>query len=172
MLDRSLVLYQQAAALAPQDKAIRAGLAEDTVIHFIGWRAGLLVDLEGLRGAAVRGNIIDIEVPPYAELHEVMKEGAQQRIMIRDFNEARSKLKAKMDRDLPSILAVLEQGRKLDPQNAYYDYLEAELHFWCDRDAEGLARAKDGSGKPQLNYYHREVKQAVQRVLKETTPRA
>ncbi len=167
--DRSLTLYRQAALLAPQDKAIHAGLSEDMVTHFCSRRENLLADLEAKRAYAVRNNLREVEMLPWGKLYHELKEEGQEKVMIRDFNETRLKLLAKVDRDLPNVRAVLEQGRELDPQNAYYDYLEAFLELELGNDTQGLAKAKRGSEKPQLNYYHNEVKHAVDRALKETT---
>jgi hypothetical protein len=164
--DRSKQLYRKAVELDPKNKAARAALATKVVVDFLAQRR-ILTDLEMQRQYAKQNNLQEVEIPSWSSLHEWLREEGQQRVVIRDFNEARSRICEKLDRGLPAVISDLEQAEKIEPENALYNYLRASLNFELGKNADGLKEVERGSEKPYLNNYYIEIAAARRRVLQE-----
>jgi hypothetical protein len=105
--------------------------------------------------SASSNSLKDVEWPVEGhELLEWLREREdQQFVVIRDFNEAKSRLIEKLDSDLPAVLSVLAKGKALDPNNAVYDYLEASLDFDLGKDEAAMLEMEQGANKPRLESY-------------------
>jgi hypothetical protein len=164
--DRSKQLYRKAVELDPKNKAARAVRSTEVVSEFLGQR-GILMALEMKRQYAKENNFQEVEIPSWSILYKWLREEGQQRVVIRDFNEARARICEKLDQGLPAVISDLEQAEKIEPENALYNYLRASLNFELGKDADGLKEVERGSEKPYLNNYYTEVAAARRRILQE-----
>jgi|GEM_PF-3764530 len=164
--DRSKQLYRKAVELDPKNKAARAAMATKVVVDFLGQR-GILIDLEMQRKYAKENNLQEVEIPSWSNLYDWLREEGQQRVVIRDFNEARARISEKLYQGLPAVISDLEQAEKIDPENALYNYLRASINFELGKEAEGLMEVDRGANKPYLNNYYIEIAAARRRVLQE-----
>jgi hypothetical protein len=164
--DRSKQLYRKAVELDPKNKFARAVLAKEIVSKFLGQR-GILIDLEMQREYAKDNNLQEVEIPSWSNLYKWLREEGQQRVVIRDFNEARARICEKLNRGLPAVISDLERAEKSEPENALYNYLRASLNFELGKEAEGLTEVERGANKPYLNNYWIESAASRRRVLRE-----
>jgi len=165
--ERSEQLYRKAVTLEPQNKAAFARLALRVLVVFTSRRGRLLEQLEMQRQYALRNNLKEVE--SLAQGHELFewlreKEG-QSYVVIKDFNEARSRLIQKLDRDLPTVLSILNKGKGLDPDNAVYDYMHASLNFDLGKNEDALLEVERGAEKPRLENYRTQMMSARRKVL-------
>ena len=165
--DRSKQLYRKAVELDPKNKAAHAAMAMKFVVDFLGQRQGVLLSLELQREYAKENNLQEVEIPTWDALYKWLREEGHQRVVIRDFNEARARICEKLDQGLPEVISDLEKAEKIDPENALYNYLRASLNFELGKDADGLKEVEQGSEKPYLNNYYIEIASARRRVLQE-----
>ena len=171
---RCALLYRKAVALEPSNKAARIGLVQRVVGDFMSQRGQLLLALEFKQQYAMRENLkeVEIDIPWDDELYkllcDLLREQGQEKIVIRDFNEARVRLCENFDRTkLPPVMAELEKAEKFEPGNAVYNYLRAQLYFDLDEDERGLEELQKGSRKPYFNTYVIETAAARNRVIRE-----
>ncbi len=166
--NRSTQLYQKAAALDPNNKAIRAALVRKVLVDFISQRKRVLMQLGPIQEYAKRENLKEVEIPSWGGLYEWLHEEGQDKVVIRDFNETRAYLCKKLDRDLPVVIDELSKSEQFEPENALYNYLRAQLNFELGKDSEGLAEFEKGSRKPYLKHYWVEIAAAKKKVLQES----
>jgi tetratricopeptide (TPR) repeat protein len=164
--DRSKQLYRKAVELDPKNKFARAVLAKEIVSEFLGQR-GILIDLEMQREYAKDNNLQEVEIPSWSNLYKWLREEGQQRVVIRDFNEARARICDKLNQGLPAVISDLEKAEKIDPENGLYNYVRAAVNFELGKEAEGLTEVERGANKPYLNNYWIEIAAARKRVLQE-----
>jgi len=164
--DRSKQLYRKAVELNPKNKAARAVRSTEVVSEFLGQR-GILMALEMKRQYAKENNFQEVEIPSWSSLYKWLREEGQQRVVIRDFNEARARICEKLDQGLPAVISDLEKAEKIDPENGLYNYVRAAVNFELGKEAEGLTEVERGANKPYLNNYWIEIAAARKRVLQE-----
>jgi tetratricopeptide (TPR) repeat protein len=92
-------------------------------------------------------------------------------MVITDFNNAleqvRRKFDEKLEKKLPVVLAELNIGERIDPQNALYNYLSALLYFELGDNEKAVNQIEEGLTKKYLNNYGIESSKARARVLRE-----
>jgi len=164
--DRSKQLYRKAVELNPKNKAACAVRSTEVVSEFLGQR-GILMALEMKRQYAKENNFQEVEIPSWSSLYKWLREEGQQRVVIRDFNEARARICEKLDQGLPAVISDLEKAEKIDPENGLYNYVRAAVNFELGKEAEGLTEVERGANKPYLNNYWIEIAAARKRVLQE-----
>jgi hypothetical protein len=164
---RSDGLYRKVIDMEPQNKAAFMQFALHQVVEFTSRRMRLLDQLEIQRQYALSNNIQEVESPVEGhELFEWLREREdQQSVTIRNFEEARSRLIEKLDRDLPTVLSILEKGKTLDPDNAAYNYLEASLDFDLGENEAALLEVERGASKLRLESYVTQILSARRKVL-------
>jgi len=164
---RSDGLYQKVLEMEPQNRAALVPFALHRVVEFVSRRGRLLEQLEMHWENASKNNLKNVEWPVKGhELFEWLREREdQESVVIRDFNEARSRLIEKLDADLPAVFSVLARGKALDPNNAVYNYLEAWLDFDLGKNEAALLEVEQGANKPRLESYLPQLLSARRKVL-------
>lgn len=163
---RSGELHRKVVATEPENRAAWAALAQYGVTDFIGRRRRLLMQFDMKRQYASREKLQEVEILDWnAELYDWLREENQDRVVVRDFDEARVRLVQKLERDLPTVLDVLTEGKANDPNNALYDYLHAALEFELGHDEDAMAMTERGAEKPRLESYKQEMLAAREKVL-------
>ena len=72
--------------------------------------------------------------------------------------------------DVRRVEKAIAIGKKLEPDNAYFDLVEADLRFEQGRDSEALAAIHRAAGQTDFNSHEKEVILAVFRYRREHTP--
>lgn len=170
--DRSERLYRKILDMEPDNKAARLSLVTSVVGGWGSQRARVLMRFDAKQEYATRENLQEVEIPPWGwgdpdNLYDWLHEEGQEKVVIRDFNEARARLCEKLDRDLPAAISELEKAEKLEPDNATYNYRRAQLNFELGKDAEGLIDMERGTEKPYLSNYWVPITDALKRVFQE-----
>jgi len=163
--DRSEYLYRKASKLDPKNKVAHAAFAKWVVLNFLSQRGRVMIDLDMLRQYDKSKNFQEVEIPSWSRLYEWLHEEGQERVVIRDFNEARARIFGKIDRDLPNVVSTLETAEKIESGNALYNYLRAQLHFERCKDDEGVIEVERGADKPYLSNHWIEIAAVCRGVL-------
>ena len=82
-----------------------------------------------------------------------------------DFELAVQHLQEKLDEEIPAVLAMLNEGQSIDPDNALYNYLRAHLYFELDEKDKAISQIEKAVVKKYLNNYSVEKNEAIARVL-------
>jgi len=158
-------LYRKILEIEPANKAAMAAFARHSVVRFITSLRKPLLYLEMQRQYAEQHDLKEVMIPSYSELYPWFGEEGKDFVMISDFSEARSKIIQKQTQELPSVISILDDGKRIDPNNALYDYLGAQLDFELGHDRQGLSSVQKGTAKPKLDNYLDQVTAARKRVL-------
>lgn len=158
-------LYRQILEIEPQNRVAMAALARHSVTRFAADLWWPLTTLDMMRQQAERDNLEEVMLPSYSELFKWFGEEGKAFVMISDFDAARSRIIRERSRELPAVRAILDQGRRTDPDNALYDYLDAKLDFRLGRDTEGLAKTREGAKKAKLDNYADQLAAARRKLL-------
>ena len=92
-------------------------------------------------------------------------------ITVTDFDLAGGQLKEWIDQrtgdETAKVLAVLDRGGAVDPDNALYNYLKARYYFSLDDSDKSIEQIEEGVRKKYLSNYLDELSKAMRRVLGE-----
>ena len=135
-----------------------------------------------ISGARKR-NSEEIEILPYSILGKYFSEedkcvrgkrpygvtkGKQEyALLITDFDLAVRQLQDKIDKDVPSVLAGINNAQNRDPDNAYYNYLKAHLYLVLDEKNKALKEIEDAVAKKYFSSFPQELAKAKDKVLQE-----
>lgn len=135
-----------------------------------------------ITGARKR-NSEKIEILPYSSLEKYFSEedkcvsgkrpygrtkGKQEyALLITDFDLAALQLRQKIDKEVPSVLAGINNAQNRDPDNAYYNYLKAHLYFELGEKNKALKEIEEAVAKKYFSSFPEELAKAKDKVLQE-----
>jgi tetratricopeptide (TPR) repeat protein len=130
-----------------------------------------LATLESLIYVAKKENKQEIRMHEDGRLLKWSEREGPNVMVITDFNTAieqfRRKCNEKLEKQLPVVLAELNKGERVDPENALYNYLIALLYFELGENGNAVKQIEEGLTKKYLNNYGIESHKARARVLRE-----
>ncbi len=88
-------------------------------------------------------------------------------LLITDFDLAVRQLREKIDEEVPSVLAGINNAQNKDPDNAYYNYLKAHLYLVLDEKDKALKEIEDAVAKKYFSSFPEELAKAKDKVLLE-----
>jgi hypothetical protein len=150
---RSADLYRAVLEIEPGNRVAMAALARHTVTRFVGDLGRPLMSLEMKRQYAELNNLKEVVIPSHSDLYEWFGEEGKDVVTISDFDAARARIVREQLPKVPAVRAVLGEGMRMDPNNALYDYLGAQLDFELGHDEQALVRIRKGAEKAKLDNY-------------------
>ena len=170
---RAVQLYRKVIELDPMNKPARIGVVQEVFESFSYKRFWMVESLYSQEYYAKKKNLQEVEIldVPWEDeindlLCEFLREEGQEKIIVRDFNEALVRVCEKYDRKyLPVILAELDNAERFEPGNALYNYRRAQLYFDIGNAEKGLEELEKGSRKPYFNRYLVQTAAARKRIL-------
>jgi hypothetical protein len=159
-------LWLEVLRTDPNNKPVWATLVRRDTYYQTALRNHLLDSLECLIKNAQGRNVEEIVIHHNSRLFPLLsQEGDQEAVVVKDFDDVRKQLRAKLDKELIGAFDIVNEGQKHDPDNALYNYLKAHLYFELGNDEAGLNETKLGTQKKYLNTYFTETRRAVAKVL-------
>lgn len=164
----NIAQYDKILAIEPDN---RPALAQKTWLicnRFVVNRNGMLEYLESVINAAKEHGMKQLTIPDWGdELYQYLGKKEQRSVVFDDFDTPVELLKEKIDKEIPSVIAVIENGQSKDPNNALYNYLRAYLLFNLGDTDMAVSEVETAIKKPYWNNYIVEAKNAELKVLQE-----
>jgi tetratricopeptide (TPR) repeat protein len=162
--------YKKVLKIDPNNRPARCIIARRLCGQSIAERKSGLKTLETLIQMARKENKKEIRIHKDGRpLRWSEREGPNVTV-ITDFDNAleqfRRKFDEKLEKQLPVVLAEINKGKRIDPQNALYNYQSALLYFELGENEEAVKQIEEGAIK-KYNYYGIEIYKARARVLRE-----
>jgi len=164
--------YNKVLKIDPNNRPTRTIIARRLYGQSMSMHKGGLATLESLIHMAKKENKKEIRMHKDGRLLKWSEREGPNVMVFTDFNNAleqfRRKCNEKLEKELPFILAELNKGERIDPQNALYNYLRALIYFELGENEKALRQIEEGLTKKYLNNYGIEINKARARVLRES----
>lgn len=158
---------EKVLAIDPNNRPAWSMKAKTLCRGYTAKRNSLMDQLEGMIDNTRKQNLEELKIMPYSRLHSWFKGKGKKTVVIRDFDLAVEQLRQKFDREVPRVLAALNEGQSIDPDNALYNYLKAHLYFELDEKDKAIKEIEKAVAKKHVNNYFKETRSAAARVLLE-----
>jgi hypothetical protein len=158
---------QKVFAIDPNNRPAIAISTERRCQQFTSKRNMLFKYLYRLIDNARGRNAKEISLYRGDSLEEYFEKNDKGRVVINDFDLAKKQLCEKIDKEIPEVLAALDNAQSKDPDNAFYNYLKAHLYFELDEKDKALNEIEEGVAKKYFSSYPEELAGAMAKVLRE-----
>jgi tetratricopeptide (TPR) repeat protein len=163
--------YKKVLKIDPNNRPVRCIIARRIYGHSMAVHKSGLTTLETLIHVARKENKQEVRMHKDGRLLRWSEREGPNVMVITDFNNAldqfRRESDKKLEKELPGVLAEINKGERIDPQNALYNYLSALLYFELGENEKALKQIEEGLTKKYLNNYGIESNKARARILRE-----
>ena len=163
--------YNKVLKIDPNNRPARCIIARRLYAKSLSMHKSGFATLESLIYVAKKENKQEIRMHKDGRLLKWSEREGPNVMVITDFNTAieqfQRKCNEKLEKELPVILAELNKGERVDPENALYNYLIALLYFELGENEKAVKQIEEGLTKKYLNNYGIESHKARARVLRE-----
>ncbi len=171
--------YARVLRIDPNNRVIWQMRAADAVGEALGTQLQTVHDLEslienaqkhGLKGIGIWTGIYGNDMNPdrpWRPLYHVLgdKSGHPVDIEEKDYDQARAKVRRYADDALNQAIKAVDECEQHDPENAYYNYRQAELYFNLRQPALAVRELQTAVRKPFMQVYVEQKEKAVAKAL-------
>lgn len=153
--------YQIAVKLEPKNRLARALLMKYMVSLHLG-------DLEEYYSDIKKANELEvgrIEIPKGNPLYEYLKTESGRQVMAENIRKSAASRRPELDKKTLYLLEELKKSEGIDPNNALYNYLSAQLYFIEKHREKAIAEIEKGLKKEYVSLFTKERIKARERLL-------